>query len=104
MNEHTKQLEYQAEIKKYEAGMEDLKNQQIRVQHEERRKTLEEEAKIQKHRVEYQDMLARKRQEDQLAQQARMHEETLRKQEESVQKQEALRRRMLMICLCLPFY
>ncbi|VUZ52568.1 unnamed protein product [Hymenolepis diminuta] len=95
MNEHTQQLEYQAKIKEYEAGLEQLKGQQIRIQQEERRKTLEEESRIQKHRVEYQDMLARKRQEDQLAQQARMHEETLRKQEESVQKQEALRRQTI---------
>nr|CDS27523.1 ATPase family AAA domain containing protein [Hymenolepis microstoma] len=95
MNEHTQQLEYQSKIKEYEAGLEQLKGQQIRIQQEERRKTLEEEARIQKHRVEYQDMLARKRQEDQLAQQARMHEETLRKQEESVQKQEALRRQTI---------
>lgn len=84
-------------IKEYEVGVEQMKGQQIRIQQEERRKTLEEEARIQKHRVEYQDMLARKRQEDQMAQQARMHEESLRKQEESVQKQEALRRRRLII-------
>ncbi|KAL7060567.1 hypothetical protein AAHC03_09480 [Spirometra sp. Aus1] len=90
--EKTQQLEYQAKIKDYEAAIEQFKIQQIRAQQEERRKTLEEEAKIQKHRADYQDMLARKRQDDQLAQQARMHEETLRKQEESVQKQEQMRR------------
>ncbi len=66
-------------------------------------KTLEEEAKIQKHRVEYQDMLARKRQDDQLAQQARMHEETLRKQEESVEKQEQMRRCRIIICFYQSF-
>ncbi|VDM33713.1 unnamed protein product [Hydatigera taeniaeformis] len=95
MNEHTQQLEYQTKLREYELGIEQMKSQQIRVQQEERRKTLEEEAKIQKHRVEYQDMLARKRQEDQMAQQARMHEETLRKQEESVQKQESIRRQTI---------
>ena len=69
MNEHTQQLNYQAQIKEYELGIEQMKSQHARIQQEERRKTLEEEAKIQKHRVDYQDMLARKRQEDQLAQQ-----------------------------------
>lgn len=69
MNEHTQQLNYQAKIKEYELGIEQMKSQHMRIQQEERRKTLEEEAKIQKHRVEYQDMLARKRQEDQIAQQ-----------------------------------
>eukprot|EP00108_Taenia_solium_P001713 TsM_000767300 transcript=TsM_000767300 gene=TsM_000767300 len=95
MNEHTQQLEYQTKLKEYELGIEQMKGQQIRIQQEERRKTLEEEAKIQKHRVDYQDMLARKRQDDQMAQQTRMHEETLRKQEESVQKQEAMRRQTI---------
>ncbi|VDK34132.1 unnamed protein product [Taenia asiatica] len=90
MNEHTQQLEYQAKLKEYELGIEQMRGQQIRIQQEERRKTLEEEAKIQKHRVDYQDMLARKRQDDQMAQQ-----ETLRKQEESVQKQEAMRRQTI---------
>lgn len=46
--------------------MEQMKIQQYRAQQEERRKTLEEEARIQKQRADYQDMLARKRQEDQL--------------------------------------
>ncbi|CDI98555.1 ATPase family AAA domain containing protein [Echinococcus multilocularis] len=95
MNEHTRQLEYQSKLKEYELGIEQMKGQQIRIQQEERRKTLDEEAKIQKHRVEYQDMLARKRQDDQMAQQTRMHEETLRKQEESVQKQETMRRQTI---------
>ncbi|VDQ02346.1 unnamed protein product [Trichobilharzia regenti] len=67
---------------------EQIKIQQYRAQQEERRKTLEEEARIQKQRADYQDMLARKRQEDQAKAQA----ESLRKQEESVQKQEAMRR------------
>ncbi|KAL3312565.1 ATPase, AAA [Cichlidogyrus casuarinus] len=92
MQEQTQQLEFQAKMKEYEAGIEQIKVQQARVIAEERRKTLEEEAKIQKNRVDYQEHLSRKRHEDQMAQQMRMHEETLRKQEESVQKQEQMRR------------
>ena len=46
-----------------------MKVDQIRVQQEEKRKTLGEETKQHKQRAEYQDMLSRKRYEDQLAQQ-----------------------------------
>lgn len=63
-----------------------------KVAEEERRKTLIEETKHAKARAEYQDQLARKRQEDELAMKSRMQEESLRKQEESVKKQEALRK------------
>lgn len=91
-HERTLQKEYEVKLKEYELGMEQLKMQQYKTQQEERRKTLEEEARIQKQRADYQDMLARKRQEDQLALQARMQEESLKKQEESVKRQEALRR------------
>ena len=43
----------------------------------------------------FQDQLARRRYEDQLVQQQRMQEENLRKQEESVSKQEAMRKATL---------
>ena len=43
-------------------------------------------------RAEYQDQLARKRAEDELAMKAQMQEQELRKQEESVKKQEGIRR------------
>ena len=42
--------------------------------------------------VPFKDQLARRRYEDQLVQQQRMQEENLRKQEESVAKQEAMRK------------
>lgn len=60
---------------------------------EERRKTLAKETEHANSRAQYQDQLARKRQEDELKLKARMHEDNLRKQEESVLKQEALRKR-----------
>ncbi|TNN09860.1 ATPase family AAA domain-containing protein isoform 3 [Schistosoma japonicum] len=91
-HEQTLQMEYQSKMKEYELGLEQIKIQQYRAQQEERRKTLEEEAKIQKQRADYQDMLARKRQEDQIALQAKAQAENLRKQEESVQRQESMRR------------
>lgn len=69
--------------------------EQKRIDHEERRKTLAEETKQQAQRAQYQDQLARKRYEDQLVQQQRSQDENLRKQEESVAKQEAMRRATL---------
>uniref|UniRef100_A0A4X1W398 ATPase family AAA domain containing 3A n=2 Tax=Sus scrofa TaxID=9823 RepID=A0A4X1W398_PIG len=92
MQEQTLQLEQQAKLKEYEAAVEQLKSEQIRVQAEERRKTLSEETRQHQARAQYQDKLARQRYEDQLKQQQLLNEENLRKQEESVQKQEALRR------------
>lgn len=93
--ETTKQHEQMAKIKEYEMGIEQVKIEGKRVDGEERRRTLEEEAKIAKHKSEYQDQLARRRYEDQLVQQQRMQEENLRKQEESVAKQEAMRKATL---------
>lgn len=79
--ETTKQAEIQLELKKYEASMEQMKGEQ---------KRLDAEAKIKN--LQYQDQLARKRYEDQLMQQQRMNEENLQRQEESVAKQEAMKR------------
>ena len=56
-------------LQEYEAHLEQLKVEQVRVQQEERRKTLGEETKQQNQRAQYQDQLARKRYDDQLAQQ-----------------------------------
>ncbi|XP_058575429.1 ATPase family AAA domain-containing protein 3 isoform X2 [Neofelis nebulosa] len=92
MQEQTLQLEQQSKLKEYEAAVEQLKSEQIRVQAEERRKTLSEETRQHQARAQYQDKLARQRYEDQLKQQQLLNEENLRKQEESVQKQEAMRR------------
>jgi ATPase family AAA domain-containing protein 3A/B len=92
LQEVTRQQEYLAKVKEYEAAMEQAKVDQRRIDHEEKRKTLAEETKQQGQRAQYQDQLARKRYEDQLLQQQRAQEDNLRKQEESVAKQEALRR------------
>ncbi|EHB00405.1 ATPase family AAA domain-containing protein 3 [Heterocephalus glaber] len=91
MQEQTLQLEQQSKLKEYEAAVEQLKSEQIRVQAEERRKTLSEETRQHQARAQYQDKLSRQRYDDQLKQQQLLNEENLRKQEESVQKQEAMR-------------
>ncbi|XP_053694411.1 ATPase family AAA domain-containing protein 3A homolog [Sabethes cyaneus] len=95
LQEQTRQQEYMAKVKEYEAHIEGSKVEQKRVDHEERRKTLVEETKQQQQRAQYQDQLARKRYEEQLSQQQRVQEENLRKQEESVAKQEAMRRKTI---------
>ncbi|XP_055546455.1 ATPase family AAA domain-containing protein 3A homolog [Wyeomyia smithii] len=95
LQEVTRQQEYMAKVKEYEAHIESSKVEQKRVDHDERRKTLAEETKQQQQRAQYQDQLARKRYEEQLSQQQRVQEENLRKQEESVAKQEAMRRQTI---------
>ncbi|CAD7093016.1 unnamed protein product [Hermetia illucens] len=95
MQEQTRQQEYLSKVKEYEAHVEQAKVEQKRIDHEERRKTLIEETKQQQARAQYQDQLARRRYEEQLAQQQRVQEENLRKQEESVAKQEAMRRQTI---------
>ncbi|VDP24679.1 unnamed protein product, partial [Onchocerca flexuosa] len=92
LQEYTKQKEYEAAAKQAELQMQSLRTEQIRVAEEERRKTLTEETRHARARAEHQDQLARKRQEEELATKARMQAESLKKQEESVRKQEAMRK------------
>ncbi|XP_011495680.1 PREDICTED: ATPase family AAA domain-containing protein 3 [Ceratosolen solmsi marchali] len=92
LQEATRQQELQTKMKKYEAGIEQMKAEQKRVDGEERRKTLQEETKQHQMRAQYQDQLARKRYDEQLLQQQRMNEDNIRRQEESTAKQEAMRK------------
>nr|CAH7751200.1 unnamed protein product [Callosobruchus chinensis] len=90
--EATRQIEQQAKIKEYEASIAQMQIEAKRAEAEEKRKLLQEETRQHQARAQYQDQLARKRYDDQLAQQQRMNEENLRRQEESVAKQEAMRK------------
>ncbi|XP_039281234.1 ATPase family AAA domain-containing protein 3A homolog [Nilaparvata lugens] len=92
MQEVTKQQELMVNMKAYEAEIERGKVQQKQVDAEERRKTLQEETRQHQARAQYQDQLSRKRYEDQLLQQQKINDENLRRQEESVAKQEAMRK------------
>ncbi|XP_011310539.1 ATPase family AAA domain-containing protein 3 [Fopius arisanus] len=92
LQESTKQAEIMSRAKEYEASIEQLKIEQKRVEGDERRKTVSEETKQHQMRAQYQDSLARKRYDEQLVQQQRMNDENLRRQEESVAKQEAMRK------------
>lgn len=95
MQEKTNQMEHQEEIKKQELAIRQYETERIRVEQEEKRKTLGAETKEHQQRAQYQDQLARRRYDDQLLQQKKMQEDNLRKQEESVQKQEAMRRKTI---------
>lgn len=92
LQETSKQLEHQRKIKEFEANIEAMQLDKTRVEQEEKRKTLAAETQQHQQRAQYQDQLARKRYDDQLVQQRRMNEESLAKQEESVKKQEAMKR------------
>jgi len=93
--EATKQQEQMVKIKEYEASIEQMKIEGKRVDGEQRRKMMEMETEQAKKKAQYQDQLARQRYEDQLVQNQRSEEEKLRKQEESVAKQEAMRKATL---------
>ncbi|KAI4465584.1 putative atp-ase [Holotrichia oblita] len=92
MQETTRQQEYQTKIKEYEAHIAQMTIDQKKVEAEEKRKYLQEETRQHQARAQYQDQLSRKRYDDQLSQQQRMNEENLKRQEESVAKQEAMRK------------
>ncbi|XP_050306943.1 ATPase family AAA domain-containing protein 3A homolog [Anthonomus grandis grandis] len=92
LQESTRQVEQQAKIKEYEAHIAQMQIEGKRAEAEEKRKLLQEETRQHQARAQYQDQLARKRYDDQLAQQQRMNDESLRRQEESVAKQEAMRK------------
>ncbi|KAL5491670.1 hypothetical protein EMCRGX_G017002 [Ephydatia muelleri] len=92
LQERTEQVKHQEVIKQYEAAIANAEAERIRTEQEEKRKTLAAETQHHQQRAQQQDQLARRRYDDQLAQQRQMQEENLRKQEDSVQKQEAMRR------------
>lgn len=79
MQEVTKQQELVTKTKEYEAHIAQMQVDQRRVDGEEKRKTLAEEAKQRQQMANYQDQLSRKRYEDQLQQQQRMNDENLRR-------------------------
>ena len=93
--EETKQQEQMVKIKEYELSIEQMKVEGKRVDSQEKRKMMEVEAEQNKRKAEYQDQLSRRRYEDQLVQNQRTQEEILRKQEDSVAKQEAMRKATL---------
>ena len=93
--EKTKQLDLQKTIKEYEQAMASAQIEAKKQEQEHRRRMLAEESKQAQLKAQYEDQLARKRFEDQLAQQRAANDENLKRQEESVVKQEAIRKATL---------
>eukprot|EP00549_Striatella_unipunctata_P022475 CAMPEP_0118724068 /NCGR_PEP_ID=MMETSP0800-20121206/32352_1 /TAXON_ID=210618 ORGANISM="Striatella unipunctata, Strain CCMP2910" /NCGR_SAMPLE_ID=MMETSP0800 /ASSEMBLY_ACC=CAM_ASM_000638 /LENGTH=579 /DNA_ID=CAMNT_0006632561 /DNA_START=32 /DNA_END=1772 /DNA_ORIENTATION=- len=91
--EATKQHEAAAKRAEMDAYSQQLRSQNIEREGDEARKTLEAKTQHERHRIEYQDELERKRQVDMLNAQKYMQEEQLKKQEEMVARQEAMRRK-----------
>jgi ATPase family AAA domain-containing protein 3A/B len=92
MQEKTTQMKHQQKLKETEATIANLQLQHIQTQEDEKRKTLSSETYEHQKRAQYQDQLARRRYDDQLLQQRQVNEANLRRQEESVEKQESMRR------------
>ncbi|KAF7995121.1 hypothetical protein HCN44_004593 [Aphidius gifuensis] len=92
LQEITKQHEAANLVKDMEVRIEQAKAEGKRIEGEERRKILAEEARIKKDNSQYQDQLTRKRYQDQLAAQQKSNEEIMKQQEASIAKQEALRK------------
>uniref|UniRef100_A0A0N4Z6M7 AAA domain-containing protein n=1 Tax=Parastrongyloides trichosuri TaxID=131310 RepID=A0A0N4Z6M7_PARTI len=95
LQEITRQKEIDKDKTLLEAQITNAKIEQTRVMEEERRKTLNEETKHARSRADYQDQLARKRTQEEIALKQKFEEENRRKQEESIAKQEAIRKKTI---------
>jgi len=93
VQELTKQHESAAKRAEMDAYTQQVRSQNIEAEANEARKTLDAQTQHERHRAEYRDELERKRQVDMLNAQKYMQEEQLRKQEEMVARQEAMRRK-----------
>jgi ATPase family AAA domain-containing protein 3A/B len=83
--EETKKVQAQAQIKQYDI-------QRVQIEQSEKRKTLETELDISKQKSLFDDELAKRRYQDQLQQHAEMQERNRKKDEESIAKQEQMKR------------
>lgn len=95
LQEVSKQREAEARRTEYEAHVKSLEIQRAQKEGEEARKTLDSQTEHEKRRAEYRDQLERKRYVDQLNAEKYRKEEELRKQEEYLAKQEAIKRKTL---------
>lgn len=91
--EATKQHEAAAKRAEMDAYAQQMRAQNIEREADEARKTLDAQTQHDKARAEYRDELERRRQVDMLNAQKYMQEEQLKKQEEMVARQEAMRRK-----------
>jgi len=95
LEEKTRQIEIEKNKSAIDAQKEQFKIEQVKLNAAEKRKIIEDETKHHQQRSQYEDHLARKRHEDELAKNVQMQDQILKKQEESVLKQENLRRQTM---------
>ncbi|CAF1221571.1 unnamed protein product [Rotaria sordida] len=95
MQEQTKQLEIQKQMKEYSQHEEEIRFKHQQQLNEEKRRMMNDETHHQNERAKFQDQLARKRMQDQAGEQARLQDEERRRQEESVRKQEEMKQRSI---------
>ncbi|UJR15904.1 hypothetical protein I4U23_002826 [Adineta vaga] len=95
MQEQTKQLEIQKQMKEYSQHEEEIRFKHQQQLNEEKRRMMNDETHHQNERAKFQDQLARKRMQDQAAEQARLQDEERRRQEDSVRKQEEMKQRSI---------
>lgn len=95
LQEVSKQKDAEAKRTEYEAHVKSLEIQRVQKEGEEARRTLESQTEHEKRRAEYRDQLERKRYVDQINAEKYRKEEELRKQEEYLAKQEAIKRKTL---------
>jgi len=93
--EETKRLETTKQIEAYKVQIAQAEQEKIRITGEEQRKTQEASLQIRKEEAKFQDSLARRRDEDKAQRDKQTQAEILKAQEDSIQKQESLRRETL---------
>lgn len=93
--EATKQKEHEAERAKFQAMQQQLAIQRVQEEEASAARTLEKQSEHERSRANYKDQLDRKRMADQINAQRHLQEEERKKAEESLQRQEEIRRKTL---------
>ena len=93
--EITKQKEQEAERAKYKALQEQYAMQRIQMEEESASRTLENQSQHERSRAQYKDELERKRMVDQINAQRHLQEEERKRNEDSLRRQEEIRRKTL---------
>jgi ATPase family AAA domain-containing protein 3A/B len=94
-NESTKQKEAETERAKFQAMQQELAIRRIQEEEQSAARTLEKQSQHERARAEYQDQLERKRMVDQINAQRHLQEEERKKTEDSLRRQEEIRRKTL---------
>jgi ATPase family AAA domain-containing protein 3A/B len=93
--EITKQREHEMERAKYQAMQQELAIRRAQEEEQAAARTLDKQTQHEKARSDYKDQLERKRMADQINAQRHLQEEERKKAEESLQRQEQIRRKTL---------